>query len=725
LAATIFVDTSCTLVGAITAANSDTPAGGCSAGSGADTIFFLAPTISTLTAVNNTDLAGPNGLPVVTSAITVDAGNSTITRASSAPRFRILAVGPTGNLRLLSTTVSGGLAGDLSSGHGGGIYNGGTLTLTSSTVSGNTAGVHGGGLFNGGTLSLTTYSTVSGNTASSLGGGIYNGGTLTTENTTVSDNTASGGGGIYSSVGNTLTLTRSTVSGNTAGRVGGGLFNNGTLTLTSSTVSGNSVGSNGGGLFTVGLGPLTLTNSTVSGNTAGRGGGGLSTSRYSTVTLTNSTVSGNTAAGSGGGFSTSYNSTVTLTNSMVSDNKAAGGGGGLFNRSGTVTLTNSTVEGNSAQSRGGALYSAGLDSEGTHNAAILTLANTTVADNTAGMTGGGVRNGDLLRLTNSTLSGNSAADRGGGVENTGTATLGNSTVSGNTAGDGGGGVYNLGTVILTSSTVSRNASGRIAGGLLNTGTVTLAQTLISGNTAPVIGPEAYSSLAPVIADNFNVFGHDGSSGVAGFTLGASDILPDRPLSAILDPSLGYNGGPTRTHALVFASPAIDAIPGNSCVAVTDQRGAPRPQDADGDTITDCDIGAVERGLIPVQAAITSTTLDCRSAGCRVSVRCNLQETECTNPIDVAVRRRAVRAADGTVTKAARQIRFAAGVANIPPGGTQRVRLRLTRQGRQLAERLRRRLRGVLGIQEIAATVSNTPVTISRTDVTIRLKRRRP
>jgi len=31
---------------------------------------------------------------------------------------------------------------------------------------------------------------------------------------------------------------------------------------------------------------------------------------------------------------------------------------------------------------------------------------------------------------------------------------------------------------------------------------------------------------------------------------------------------------------------------------------------------------------------------------------------------------------------------------------------------------------VLGIREIAATVSNTPLTISRTDVTIRLKRRK-
>ena len=51
------------------------------------------------------------------------------------------------------------------SGNGGGIYNGGTLTLTNSTVSGNTAwATRGGGIYNSGTLTLTN-STVSGNTA--------------------------------------------------------------------------------------------------------------------------------------------------------------------------------------------------------------------------------------------------------------------------------------------------------------------------------------------------------------------------------------------------------------------------------------------------------------------------------------------------------------------------------------------------------------------------------
>ena len=99
----------CTLVDAITAANNDAPAGDCEAGSGADEILFFSP--QTLTTVNN-NTYGPNGLPVITSEITISGNilNSTIARDTNAPEFRILAVGATGNLTLFGTAVSGGVA---------------------------------------------------------------------------------------------------------------------------------------------------------------------------------------------------------------------------------------------------------------------------------------------------------------------------------------------------------------------------------------------------------------------------------------------------------------------------------------------------------------------------------------------------------------------------------------------------------------------------------------
>jgi hypothetical protein len=63
-----------------------------------------------------------------------------------------------------------------------------------------------------------------------------------------------------------------------------------------------------------------------------------------------------------------------------------------------------------------------------------------------------------------------------------------------------------------------------------------------------------------------------------------------PNSSPIDPRLGPlvdNGGPTRTHALLLGSPAIDAASTPDC-PTTDQRGVLRPQGAA------CDIGSYER-----------------------------------------------------------------------------------------------------------------------------------
>ena len=63
-----------------------------------------------------------------------------------------------------------------------------------------------------------------------------------------------------------------------------------------------------------------------------------------------------------------------------------------------------------------------------------------------------------------------------------------------------------------------------------------------------------------------------------------------------DPLLGTlynNGGDTKTHALLLNSPAIDAGYNFAYNSDTDQRGFSRPQDGDGDGISDKDIGAFE------------------------------------------------------------------------------------------------------------------------------------
>ena len=112
-----------------------------------------------------------------------------------------------------------------------------TVTLTRLTITGGNATVRvGGGIQNGGHLTLTR-STVTGNRSASDGGGIYNYGDLVLRSTRLTGNTAGGGGGGLFSEGQ-ATLNDSTVTGNTAA-YGGGILSVNTLTLNRTTVSGN------------------------------------------------------------------------------------------------------------------------------------------------------------------------------------------------------------------------------------------------------------------------------------------------------------------------------------------------------------------------------------------------------------------------------------------------------------------------------------------------------
>lgn len=253
-------------------------------------------------------------------------------------------------------------------GLGGGLWNGGNLTLNGSIVTNNTA-AFAGGVFNDGQLTLNG-SSVSHNTATTYGGGgIFNcaaslhdfglctgpPGSLTLNNSNVTDNVAAGsgdGGGILNDVQAAMTLDRSTVSGNTAATTGGGINNDaqGSMTLTNSSVSGNTAGS-GGGIFNNGT--ATLNQSMVSNNSSTgpaefwSGGGGLSTTGTSQTTVSNSIVRGNTAAWLGGGIFAG--GPMTINNSIVTGNTAGPAGGGLVAWDGATTVAGSVFSNNSDQ----------------------------------------------------------------------------------------------------------------------------------------------------------------------------------------------------------------------------------------------------------------------------------------------------------------------------------------------------------------------------------------
>ena len=112
-------------------------------GSGGGTINLDKGCTYTLS-LNNMDM-GPNGLPVVVSAITINGNGSTI---SGNNHVRVLDIDGAdgGRLTLNKITITRGN----SPGPGGGIFNNeGTSTLNHTLVTGNSSGAGGGGIVTG------------------------------------------------------------------------------------------------------------------------------------------------------------------------------------------------------------------------------------------------------------------------------------------------------------------------------------------------------------------------------------------------------------------------------------------------------------------------------------------------------------------------------------------------------------------------------------------------
>ncbi|HEY6746471.1 MAG TPA: hypothetical protein VI357_12245 [Mycobacteriales bacterium] len=403
-------------------------------------------------------------------------------------------------------TITGGVTvGNLTpfSGRGGGIYipraagpsTGATVTIRNSVIRGNSvaprvavesddpcclfADSGGGGISNDGTLTLdhtrvsdNRADAASGLASNAIGGGILNRtfGNLTLKHSVVTDNHVevtppngrfAPGGGIAMVAGK-LTITESLVSDNTADTssavptgveqeaTAGGIQiqGNASATIRSTTITGNSVRSTntvGDALaFSGGLhadGPIVLSDSTVSDNSVaattatGRadvdsGAGEINTD----ATISNTRFTGNSAtATSSGGVAhaaagaiiTAAFERMTISDSVISANRLTA----------TSTTESSTVDGG-----------------GVANIGVLTLRNTSVADNRGAASGpsgsargGGIFNGSVpdgppsvrLALVDSAV-----------TRNTLTASPGITLQ--------GGGLFTLFPVTLTSSVIAQN-----------------------------------------------------------------------------------------------------------------------------------------------------------------------------------------------------------------------------------------------------------------------------
>ena len=340
-----------------------------------------------------------------------------------------------------------------------------------------------------------------------------------------------------------MTLAHSTVTVNPpefGNEIDSGIYNDGTasvspgsatMTLTDSAFEGGAILNDGfGGSAIAAINNSTFSDKAGFGN---RGSGG-------SATVNNSTFRG-------AGISNAF-ATLTVNDSTVSENSVDSG---ISNRDGTVTLNNSIIHDNSS-------YIGGIDNQ----CGIVTLNNSTVSGNSGEQTGG-ISNYCLggtgaVTLNSSTVSNNSGLEifNYGGPGATATFTVSNSTVSGSsritiyTSGVEDG----IGLLVLRNSTVSNNANlpGEFISAIQNI-------SFDGGSSTVEIGNSILNSLTPgfnigssgtVISHGYNL----SSDSAGGLLNGPGDIINTNPM---LGP-LKNNGGPTKTHALLLNSPAIDA-----------------------------------------------------------------------------------------------------------------------------------------------------------------------
>lgn len=267
----------------------------------------------------------------------------------------------------------------------------------------------------------------------------------------------------------------------------------------------------------------------------------------------------------------------------------------------TVNISNLTItHGLANASNGGGLL--------VRDGANFTLDHSTVSFNHATYDGGGMRsNNATTAITNSTFTKNHAGTFGGGLALVGgTATISGSTFFRDSANTGGGVFVDTGSDHLTLSNSTFFRERAIFASIASRETITFFNVTIYNSTKNPYpyGVYLYATSRYVI-DNTIIGGTFFTDCYAenGAELGeaTNNLVQDKTCikgtphahkgNPLLD-KIKSNGGPTKTLALLPASPAInkgsDSICAASPVNGVDQRGNIRP---DG---LHCDIGAYER-----------------------------------------------------------------------------------------------------------------------------------
>jgi predicted outer membrane repeat protein len=302
--------------------------------------------------------------------------------------------------------------------------------------------------------------------------------------------------------------------------------------------------------------------------------------------------------------------------------------GGAIRNSGNLTLNSVLFEQDSTARHGGAIHSTGT----------LRVTDSTFTGNLAANMGGAISvqssATDALVVEGSTFFENDALDGGAirihGSNGSGTATIVNSTLSGNTAAQNAGGIRLTSVapaLTIINSTITLNqadtnttdgVSGQGGGIHIGGGSVTLHNSIVAANTAAsTAGNDIHGAVEST--SDYNLLG----TGEQGSQPGSHNVWTNNPGLA----PLGDYGGPTKAHALLSSSLAIDkgsdaqAMFGGVAL-VRDQRGFARNVDAgtSGPTGGTVDIGAFEYA-----APIIVSTRDDENDGVYAPTKLSLRE----------------------------------------------------------------------------------------------------
>jgi hypothetical protein len=543
-----------------------------------------------------------------------------------------------------------------SGGGGSGIDSFGNLTLNNDAVSNNgfannTSVYAGGGILNGGTMSIYGC-TINGNYSHAIGGGIYNEGSLFASNSTIANNAAySYGGGIYNTAGE-LTLYECTVSGNHGWNnntglpyYGGGIYSqSGTVYLDTTIVAGNEAYYGGPDIYgTVveayycligNTSGLTITSSLNNQLNYSANLGALANNGGTTLTM--APLPGSVAHGNGDPFwagGSSQNGTVRPVNPdigacqgrswVVTDPNGNAGSGSPAD----VTLPYAVAN---AQNTDRITFASYLTGDTITLSATLTinLSYTITGLGAANLAVSGnnlvqdffVNSGVTASISGLTIeNGHESDGGGGGILNTGTLTVDSCMISGNNGTvvgtynpyGSGGGILNTGTLTLTNSTVANNTA-NFGGGMENynlSGTATTAIndcTFIGNTGSSAAGVNDYDGGALSLSNSTVAFNNGYGTWVttmdncivagnpAGANYSGTSGTFTSTSTAGLATTLAYNGGTTPTLKLSAGSPAIGA--GDPAQAgTTSQNGLVRPASPD--------IGAYQSGSAPVFLSI--------------------------------------------------------------------------------------------------------------------------